>query len=58
MLCGLVGLDSLLSKLLLALNSVGVECGLDDGRKLDDLLSSFVDFPSSDKWSHIVIWIS
>jgi hypothetical protein len=50
MLCGLVGLDSRLSKLLLALNSVGVECAFELGRKFDGLLSS-CDLPSSDRCS-------
>ena len=50
MLCGLVGLDSRLSKLLLALNSVGVECAFELGRKFDGLLSSS-DLPSSDRCS-------
>ena len=53
MLCGLVGLDSLLSKLLLARNSVGVECAYDDGRSLGDfsVLSPLPDFPSSESRS-------
>ena len=49
-LCGLVGLDSRLSKLLLARSSVGVDCAF-AGRRFDALVSSFIDLPSSDKCS-------
>lgn len=53
MLCGLVGLDSRLSKLLLARSSVGVECVFDDGLNLGDLsdFSPLTDLPSSDSLS-------
>ena len=50
MLCGLVGLDSRLSKLLLARRSVGVEGAYDCGRNRSDL-SSCTDLPSSERLS-------
>lgn len=54
MLCGLVGLDSRLSKLLLPRKSVGVDCAFDDGRNMGDRSdrSPFTDLPSSERCSN------
>ncbi len=49
-LCGLVGLDSRLSKLLLARTSVGVDGLFEVGRSIGDL-SPCTDRPSSDRLS-------
>lgn len=48
-----MGLESRLSKLLLARSSVGVVCALDDGRSNGDLegASPLTDLPSSERWS-------